>query len=278
MIFTWSLLLGAISMMTGCSGQPASTGNSKGETTSSSGPDQIVITANNGALEEDKEQQEENRAKQAVFYEQYPNIRIEESTWQFDMPGFLAKMAGGTCTDVVGVPQATELKGIAARGLALDLSPFLEEWEGRDYLNPIVMENYTVTDDKTGENYAMGLGMNIKRFKEAGMVDESGLPLYPKTWTELVETAQKLTDRDSGKVGFVILGGDSAASWHFLNFLYQAGGDVMRQENGKWKAVFNEAPGVKALEFMNDFGPVKEEETQKLQALAKETKPLFMRS
>jgi predicted aldo/keto reductase-like oxidoreductase len=35
---------------------------------------------------------------------------------------------------------------------------------------------------------------------------------------------------------------------------------------------------LKALEFMNDFGPVKEEETQKLQALAKETKPLFMRS
>lgn len=217
----------------------------------------ITITTNNGPLEEDKEQHEENAAKRAVFYEKYPNIRIVESTWQYSPDSFLTKMAGGTCTDIIGVPMATELKGIVSKKLALDLTPFLEEWEGYQYLNPLVMENYTVDGRvyalPAGPGYAMGLGFNKRLFEEAGLVDEAGNYLYPKTWDELVETAKALTRPEKGQVGYVLLGGDSAASWHFLNWAYQAGGEFQREVDGKWIAVFNEPPVVQALQFIKDL-------------------------
>jgi len=217
----------------------------------------ITITANNGALEEDKEQQEENAAKLALFYELYPNIRVIESTWQYSPESFLTKMAGGTCTDIVGIPMATELKGIVDKGLALDLTPMLERWEGRQYLNPLVMSNYTV-DGRVyalpgAPGYAMGLAYNKPLFEAHGLVDEAGNYRYPKTWEELVEIAKQLTRRERGQVGYVLLGGDSAASWHFLNWAYQAGGQFEREVDGRWVAVFNEPPVVQALQFIKDL-------------------------
>ena len=217
----------------------------------------VTVTLNNGPLEEDQEQKEENAAKNAVIMAKYPNIRIVESPWQYTPESFLARMAGGTCTDVVGIPQATELKHIVDKGLALDLTPFVDLWEGREFLNPVVMQNYIV-DGRIyalpGQpGYSTALGYNKRLFEKAGLVDAEGNYLYPKTWEELVDVAKKLTDKSKGRVGYVILGGDPAASWHFLNWAYQAGGDFERKINGKWTAVFNEPPVVQALQFVKDL-------------------------
>ena len=217
----------------------------------------ITITANNGPLEEDVEQHEENAAKNAAFYEKYPNIRVVESTWQYTPDSFLTKMAGGTVTDIIGIPLATELKHIVEKGLALDLTPMIETWEGRKSLNPTVMRNYTV-DGRVyalpgGPGYSMALGYHKRLFREAGLVDAEGNYLYPKTWDELAETAVKLTDKSKGQVGYVLLGGDTAASWHFLNWVFQAGGEFERKVDGKWTAVFNEPPAVTALQFIKDL-------------------------
>ena len=137
---TFLLLL--LAGMLGCSPAP------KQEEGAGAGDKIVTITVNNGPLEEDKEQQEENGAKLALFHQLHPNIRVVESTWQYTPDSFLTKMAGGTCTDIVGIPMATELKGIVRKGLALELTPLLEKWEGRQYLNPLVMQNYTTPDCK----------------------------------------------------------------------------------------------------------------------------------
>jgi len=247
----WIVLL--LSGTLGCSPSPK---RQEGEATEHK---VVTITVNNGPLEEDKEQHAENAAKLEVFYRLHPDIRVQESTWQYSPDSFLTKMAGGTCTDIIGVPMATELKGIVRKGLALDLTPMLEQWEGWQYLNPLVMRNYTTSDGRVwalpgAPGYAMGLGYNKRLFEEEGLVDAEGNCRYPKTWEELVEVAKKLTHRDRGQVGYMLLAGDSAASWHFLNWAYQAGGQFEREsEQGKWIAVFNEPPVVRALQFIKDL-------------------------
>lgn len=238
-----------------------SCGPPAGQEQSETGEKIVTITLNNGPLEEDIEQKEENAAKNAPFLAERPNIRVIESPWQYTPESFLTRMAGGTCTDVIGIPQATELKHVVDKGLALDLTPFIEKWEGRQYLNPVVMKNYTVRKggkDRIyalpgGPGYSTALGYSKRLFEEAGLVDEEGNYLYPKTWEELAKTASKLTDKSKGRVGYVLLAGDSAASWHFLNWAYQAGGDFEREVDGKWTAVFNEPPVVKALQFIKDL-------------------------
>ena len=217
----------------------------------------IEITVNNGAMEGDKKTFKVNEAKREAFYKHYPNIKIIPNSWQYTAETFMSKMAGGTCTDIIGLPNATDGIGLAERELALDLTPFIEKWDDYKYLNPTVVEPFVIDGKIYGlpgnVGYAMGLGINKDLFRAAGIVDSSGEPIPPKNWEEFVETAKKLTDRNNGVYGFVFVGKKGEAGWHFLNWAYQAGGEFERSVDGKWKAVFNEQPVVEALQFVQDM-------------------------
>ncbi|MDI6783271.1 MAG: extracellular solute-binding protein, partial [bacterium] len=218
----------------------------------------ITITVNNGPREGDKNAEEETRVYLALFNKKYPTIKIKMSSWQFTPETFLTKMAGGTCTDVVGM-FATEGIGVAENNLALDMTEMIKSWEGYEYLNPAIMVPYTVNSRYYGlpagpySGYIMGLFYNKKLFKAAGIVAQNGEPKPPETWDELVKTAVKLTDRKKNISGFGICAATGAAGWYFLNWVWQAGGDFEQKKGNKWVAVFNEPPAVKALQFLKDL-------------------------
>jgi multiple sugar transport system substrate-binding protein len=222
-------------------------------------PAQIVISVNNGAQEGDENRFEEQRRINALFQSHYPNAKIEFSTWQFTPETFLAKIAGGTCTDVVGL-FATEGTTVIEKGLALDITDYVANWDKYKCLNKKILEPFTrdgriygLPVGGIGGCYVMNLFFNKKMFRDAGIVDENGNPKPPDTWEEFVETAQKLTNREKGVAGFGILGETGGAGWHFLNWVWQAGGDFEKKINGKWKAVFDSPEAVAALQFIKDL-------------------------
>lgn len=87
-------------------------------------------------------------------------------------------------------------------------------------------------------------------FKKAGLVDANGNVLYPKTWTEFVDTAVKLTKRDTkghiSQYGVAFSNEDWQVVDPFLSLLYSNGGKYLSDDMKK--SLFNSPEGVQALE------------------------------
>ena len=64
--------------------------------------------------------------------------------------------------------------------------------------------------------YVMGMWYNVDLFTEAGLVDENGIPLYPTTYDERIETAVTIKEK-TGKSGFVMPTRDRIGGCFFLN-------------------------------------------------------------
>ena len=219
----------------------------------------FVITNNNGVPEDDKERLVEQNLMKKMFEKKYPYITLEYDTWVFDPESFIAKMAGKTATDVIGV-FATEGAKVIEKKLAADITELVRNWELYPYVNkeliaPFTREDrmYGVPFGGMGGAYVMTLFYNKEMFKKAGIVDESGAPLPPQTWQEFLEVAQKLTDQEKGVAGFGILGDAQASGWHFLNWVWQSGGEFEKKIGARWVAVFDSPEAIRALQFIKDL-------------------------
>lgn len=90
---------------------------------------------------------------------------------------------------------------------------------------------------------AQGLYYRKDYFIEAGL--DPSKP--PRTWDELYEYAKKLAEAKAGRNGFAFSRGPA---YHWTNFVWQAGGEVVEPaENGVWKSSIDSPQGAVALEF-----------------------------
>ena len=213
----------------------------------------VVISMNNGALEGEEKRLEEQRLLNDLFMKKHPGAKLYFDSWQFSPESFILRMSGGTCTDVVGL-FASEATTVIEKGLAADITDMIKSWDKYQYVNesvldPITHEGriYGLPVGGVGGSYVMTLFYNKDLFKEAGITEP------PKTWEEFLDVAKKLTDRSKGRAGFGILGEKGGAGWHFLNWVWQAGGKFEVKENDKWKAVFDSPEAIKALQFIKDL-------------------------
>lgn len=229
--------------------------------TAASANGRMVIVANSGAPEDDKERQEEQNLFRTMFEAKYPDATVYNSTWQFSPDSFFAKHVAGTLPDIIGV-FATEATFVADRKLTADIRHEIENWEFYKYLNlklvqPISRDGCIYGLPNGGANggfYVITLFYNTELFKKAGLVDANGECIPPDTWDDFTTYALKLTNRERGVSGFGILGENGGNAWHFLNWVWQAGGDFERREpDGRWISVFHEPPAVRALQFIKDL-------------------------
>lgn len=219
----------------------------------------ITITINNGPQEGDKNRLEEDKMLSEMFHQRYPQAELRSDPWQFTPESFVTRMVSNTCTDMVGL-WASFVPNILEKGYALDITDYVRQWDKYEYLIPETLSLVTYKERiyglpviVLGGGYVMVLFYNKEMFKEAGLVDENGEPKPPQTWAEFVEYAQKLTNREKGIAGFGILGETKGGGWHFLNWVWQAGGDFEKKIDGKWTAVFDSPEAVQALQFIKDL-------------------------
>lgn len=194
-------------------------------------------------------------ARRAVFDEfhrLHPNIRIVnagglESTGQRAESMFLMSMAGDTAPDIFYV-NFRQYYNYIDQGFCRPLDDLIaQDPQPLERVSPRILEVLKTYD---GKIYAMpwfqvaqGLYFRKDYFLDAGL--DPSRP--PRDWDEFYEYAKRLTEQAPDRYGFAFSMGPS---YHWSNFLWQAGGEVVEPaEGGYWKSAVASEAGVKAVQF-----------------------------
>ena len=204
-----------------------------------------------GSLESTIEKYE-NRL--ATMNKVYPNIEILKDTTAFDVKSFAIKASSGQLPNLY-TPHYTEVAKIVNSGYAKDLTDFLEKNGYLKNLNPALTELLTID----GKIWAVpetcsvqGLSCNKALFKEAGLVDENGIPIFPKTYEELAQTAVKIKEK-TGKAGIVICSNKNQGGWYFTMLAMGFGVNFVEKKGDKYFAAFNTPEFIEALQYIYDL-------------------------
>ncbi|WP_059042656.1 ABC transporter substrate-binding protein [Paenibacillus rubinfantis] len=190
-------------------------------------------------------QQEDDKI--ARFQAKYPNVTIVKDDWQYSVNEIGVKMASNEAPTFYNT-WATEAQFLVERGWVADITELWNNWEYKDEINP-VLQNQFIVDGKvygiTQNGYVTSTVVNKK------LLDEKGItaPAFDWTWDDMYNVAKGVADPKKGISGIAPMGKGNEAGWNWTNFLFEAGGDIETNENGKVTAVFNSEAGVKALDF-----------------------------
>ena len=242
LILTAIIAMGAIS---GC-------GNGKQGEVSTEG--KTVITIADWPAEEDEKNFETMEKNKADFMAENPDIVIETSTYKYATDTFLPKAMTGQLP-ILYQTFYTEVDKIVEAGYAADITDMMTELEMADALYPNVKEVVEKDGKLYGipkQLYVQGIICNVEIFKQAGLVDEEGIPMFPSTYEELATTAKTIKEK-TGKAGFAIPTTANAGGWHFMNMAWSNGVEFMANENGKWVAKFDTQACYDTLSYIKDL-------------------------
>ena len=190
------------------------------------------------------------------FEKKYPDIKVKGVSQVYKPEIFIAKVTGGKGPDCMPI-WGVEVPTLAEKGLIAPLDKYIKKWRLKDQFYK-AMWSFNIFQGKyygvpvATVSSVMTLWYRKDLFKKAGIVDKKGNPVPPKNWKELVEYGKKLTIPSEHQYGYAIIG-DSHCGFHFIDYIFQAGGKVVEYKNGKWKAVFNNKSGVVALQFIHNL-------------------------
>lgn len=146
----------------------------------------------------------------------------------------VAYMFGSWSPNIAKIPKLVDMSSYVAK----------PDWQWDDFY-PAERAAATVGDKTVGvpalvDNLA--IVYNKKLFADAGIEP----PNANWTWDDFRSAAAKLTDPNKGQYGWLIpADGSEDTVWHYLPMLWEAGGDLLSQDNKN--AAFNSEAGVKAL-------------------------------
>ncbi len=197
-----------------------------------------------------------NRAIVDAFEKTHPGIRLESAQGlQIGGPGaesnLLLAFAGGTAPDVVYVNFRSSASYIQ--------QGFLVPLDGDLRQHPDVLAHIPPTllpilrDAGHGHIYSLPFLAAVQAlYYRKDMFQAAGLDPNkpPRNWDEFYADAQAMTDQPNGVWGFEFGTDSDASAYWWINFLWQAGGEVIkRNPQGQWQAAFNTPAGVTALKF-----------------------------
>lgn len=182
-----------------------------------------------------------------------PDIKVDVQVigWAEIAPRIVRSVAAGNPPDVTRVASDSLEMEFAADTLQ-DLTPYIEATHDLEAYKADSTMNYTLDMDN-GQKKAIWIDNRaVMLYYNKEHLAEIGLEEPPKTWEELGEAAQKLTEK--GHIGMAIGlafngSGNGFVEW-FKPTLWSAGGDLL-DDNGK--AAFNGEAGVKAMQMLYDY-------------------------
>ncbi len=190
------------------------------------------------------------------FEMEHPNIKLK----RMPSPGkrtddrvvFTIAMAGGTGPDCYGAAHFSLIPIFIDQGFCMDLTGYIKNEPQYSNLVDSIMNIASKKGKIYGvphEAYVMTLAYRKDLFSKAGLDPQRP----PQNWDEFAQYAVKLTDRPNKQYGFGILGMDFS-SWHWENYVWQAGGEVTEQmPDGTCRIRFTEEPSVKAMQYYKDL-------------------------
>ncbi len=195
-----------------------------------------------------------NRAVIEEFQRLHPEIRLVVATGlevqgPANESGLLMAMAGGMAPDVLYV-NFRQLENFYRQGFLYPLNEFIErEPDVVKRIHPLILQTITVNGKIYSFPYmqfVQALYYRKDLFRDAGL--DPNRP--PRNWDEFYAYAKRLTNPDKGQYGFGFESAPQGTAWWWVNFLWQAGGDVVRkQPDGRYVTAFATPEGAAALEF-----------------------------
>jgi multiple sugar transport system substrate-binding protein len=186
--------------------------------------------------------------------EKYPFITVDKDEWGYDVSSFLPKAASGELPTVYET-FFTEADKIIKANYAADITDIMTKNEFDKSINPELLKLVQKDGKYYGipkDGYVMGLMYNVNLFKQAGLLDDQGVPKFPKTYEELAVTAKTIKEK-TGKSGFFFPTKNNQGGWMFMNIAWAYGAEFEEQVDGKWKAVFNTPEAAAALQYVKDL-------------------------
>ncbi len=192
---------------------------------------------------------------QKTMGEKFPNVTIEPKPYTYATDTFVSLAESGNCPTIFET-WYTEPKKLAKQKLIADITEQVKArgWDGK--MTEAAASVMTLDDKLYGiprDAYALGVMCNVELFEEAGLVDENGVPKFPKTWEELAETAKTIKEKTNAP-GFCLLAKDNAGGWHFSNIAWCFGATLcIENEDGTYKSNLNSDEAIEAMNFVKDL-------------------------
>lgn len=189
--------------------------------------------------------------------EMNPDINVIPVTGNFsDEKNFMMKASAKTLPTTY-TTHYTEVQKTIKNGYAYDVTDIMKERGILDKINPVLLDTIKGSDDKVyafpSGAYVMGLTLNKKLFREAGLVNEDGTVKAPDTYEELAEYSKIIREK-TGKAGIAFCTTGNCGGWHFMNVAWSYGVEFMKQkDDGTWEATFNTPEAVEALQYIKDL-------------------------
>jgi len=188
--------------------------------------------------------------------ELHPNVTCVPAYYKYSTDTFMPMVESGNCPTIFE-SWFTEPTKLIAQGAIADITDELEARGWLDAMNPSIRE---LLSDKNGrvygiprDGYALGMMINVELFEEAGLVDENGYPLYPKTWEELAETAKTIKEK-TGAAGLCLLAKDNAGGWHFSNIAWAFGAELCTENaDGTFTSNLDSDEAIAAMEYVKSL-------------------------
>ena len=193
--------------------------------------------------------------QEAETFEKKTGIKIEYFNATTDFEQRLARAAAGNALPDLIFNDAVAMGQFIQLGIAEEIDP--KTIAGGDYLYPTAWESTRYTD---GKYYGVPTSaQTFALFVRKDWREKLGMPA-PKTWSDVEKLAKAFTTQDpdgNGKndtYGFLLPGSTTRgyASWFMSAFLWQAGGDFIREgaTKGTFKASLDEPAATETLQFM----------------------------
>ena len=185
-----------------------------------------------------------------------PNVTYTPAYYKYATDTFMPMVESGNCPTVFESWFTEPQKLIATQSV----SNITEELKAKGWLDSMNPSIKALLSDKDGnvygiprDGYALGLMLNVELFEEAGLVDESGYPIYPKTMDELAETAKTIKDK-TGAAGLCLLAKDNAGGWHFSNIAWNFGATLcVDNGDGTYTSNLNSPEAIAAMEYVKSL-------------------------
>ncbi len=164
------------------------------------------------------------------FQELHPNITIEfqDSPAEEITDKLLTQVAGGTAPDVAYLDQGA-VGDFATRNALVALDDYIAQSQAVDKDDYIAAWRDAASFE--GKMYGLPFdGETTGLFYRTDLFEAAGIEGPPTTWDEFEAAAQKLTNKDEKKYGFILFAPESAYYWY--PWLWQAGGTLL-SEDGK---------------------------------------------
>lgn len=190
------------------------------------------------------------------FEAKYPQYEIVPDTYIPATDTFTMKATAHQLPNLYKV-HFTEPQGIIKNKYARDITDKLQKEGWLQYMNEDVREILSDDEGKVygipTQVYALGLMINKKLFRDAGLVNADGSIMIPRTYEEMEEYAKTIKEK-TGKAGYVTPTIQNGGGWKIMSMAWSNGVEFMKEgEDGKYIATFDTPEMQKTLQYLSDL-------------------------